>query len=425
MKARAPLTSILVFAGMALPLTHCAGDGEGLESADLTPLVGGEKGPPTGNTGNTAQILRDQVQAETFSAICTDCHIGAGAPMGLQLSPDQMTGILNRASQERPEVLLVKPGDPDNSYLMHKIEGRPGIVGKRMPRDLPPLSDAQINRVRQWITALGSAPTVIQPSTPPVTQKGDSTPPTTLPVDSVPSTLPIPPTTRRDSLFAQLNATVFSAICTDCHIGASAPLGLQLTPDQTPRLLNRPSAGLPGMVLVKPGDPDNSYIVWKVEGHSGIAGAQMPRGLPPLPPSSIALMKDWIRSLPTNATPDSVKSADSGNVAPIDTLKPGTTAWLFREAKQQVFGPVCSQCHAGPEAPRDLELQGDLPLQAIGRLSDKVENVMLVKPGDPDNSYLVWKIEGRSQIDGKRMPRDLPALSQTQIDAVRAWIRSL
>jgi hypothetical protein len=46
----------------------------------------------------------------------------------------------------------VIPGDPENSYLVHKVEGRPGIVGVRMPTVGPPyLTDGQILILKRWI----------------------------------------------------------------------------------------------------------------------------------------------------------------------------------------------------------------------------------------------------------------------------------
>jgi hypothetical protein len=59
--------------------------------------------------------------------------------------------LVNRASVERPGLQRVTPGDPDNSYLIHKLEGRPGIVGQRMPLRGPFRTDGQVQIVRRWI----------------------------------------------------------------------------------------------------------------------------------------------------------------------------------------------------------------------------------------------------------------------------------
>ena len=46
--------------------------------------------------------------------------------------------------------MRIAPLDPANSYLYRKISGS-GITGDRMPQALPPLTDAQIKLVRDWI----------------------------------------------------------------------------------------------------------------------------------------------------------------------------------------------------------------------------------------------------------------------------------
>ena len=45
----------------------------------------------------------------------------------------------------------VAPGDPDNSYLIRKLEGDAGIVGSRMPQGGPFLDQATTDQIRQWI----------------------------------------------------------------------------------------------------------------------------------------------------------------------------------------------------------------------------------------------------------------------------------
>jgi hypothetical protein len=89
-------------------------------------------------------------------AACANCHNPNGSAfraVGLDLSSEVAYGLLvGVPSRERPEVLRVAPGDPDNSYLMQKIEGRAGIVGLRMPRSGPPyLTAGQIRIIRRWI----------------------------------------------------------------------------------------------------------------------------------------------------------------------------------------------------------------------------------------------------------------------------------
>lgn len=419
---RASCRGALAAGLLSAALLACSGDGEGVDVNGSTTRATA-KAPPTASV--RADSLFAQVQSGIFSAICAECHAGGNAPMGLQLGSGSAAALVGRSSQEKPEILLVKPGDPENSYLVHKIEGRAGIVGKRMPRDLPPLSPGQIALVRGWVTALGSAvPADTSKGGNPKDTSGGGSPPRDTSKGTPPGTGGIRPgpATRSDSLFQTLESTVFNAICSECHVGSGAPHGLQLGGGASRHIVGRSSDGKPGMLLVKPGKPEESYLLWKVEGRAGIVGERMPRNLPALPAESIRLMKEWIASLPADATPGSVGGKDS---IPRDTLVPGTPEYLFREAKGMVFGPICSQCHIGNDPPKGLLLSGDHPKAAIGRASEEEKGVLLIKPGDPDNSYLVWKIEGRRQINGDRMPKDQPPLSEAQIEAVRAWIQSL
>lgn len=85
---------------------------------------------------------------------CVTCHTNQGRNPsgGLNLFTAPYDAIVNVASRGRPDLKLVVPGDPNASYLIHKVEGRPGIAGSRMPRAGPPyLTDGQILVLRRWI----------------------------------------------------------------------------------------------------------------------------------------------------------------------------------------------------------------------------------------------------------------------------------
>jgi hypothetical protein len=93
------------------------------------------------------------IQQNVFTSICIECHIGSGAPEGLQLEAGQSyENLVGVRSVERPELFRVQPGDPDNSYLIRKLEGGPDIVGGQMPLNRPPLDQEVINSIRVWIS---------------------------------------------------------------------------------------------------------------------------------------------------------------------------------------------------------------------------------------------------------------------------------
>ncbi len=140
-------------------LTACgAGSGEGLDGQGQLLSESGNEQVPDDNQSETPDIpvggasLAD-IQEQIFSPICSVCHAGSGAPRGLRLDSEEnsFNFLVGTSADEVPSLLRVNPGDPDNSYIVQKIEGAPGIVGSQMPLGGPVLSDQQIALVRSWI----------------------------------------------------------------------------------------------------------------------------------------------------------------------------------------------------------------------------------------------------------------------------------
>jgi hypothetical protein len=59
--------------------------------------------------------------------------------------------LVGAASSAKPGAIRVIPGDPENSYIIHKLEGRTGIVGTPMPRGNTLLTAGQILVIKRWI----------------------------------------------------------------------------------------------------------------------------------------------------------------------------------------------------------------------------------------------------------------------------------
>jgi hypothetical protein len=97
-----------------------------------------------------------------------------------------------------------------------------------------------------------------------------------------------------DPTLANIQAQIFTPICTACHIGAGAPQGLRLDEANAFNdLVNVSAQQVGGLLRVDPFNPEDSYLVQKIEGTASV-GAQMPFGGPPLPHEDIALIRDWI-----------------------------------------------------------------------------------------------------------------------------------
>ncbi len=65
-----------------------------------------------------------------------------------------LASTINQPSSGNSDRIRIVPGDPENSYLVWKIEGRDGIAGERMPLDQPPLLQARIDLIKSWIEAM-------------------------------------------------------------------------------------------------------------------------------------------------------------------------------------------------------------------------------------------------------------------------------
>lgn len=117
---------------------------------------------PTPNLEPTFTSIQRDIFESTDSAgrtACTQCHTSTGRNPsgGLNLNHDvAYDQIVGTAVRGKPGAVRVIPGDPDNSYLVQKLEGTASIAGKRMPNNGPPyLTDGQILIIRRWI-AIGA-----------------------------------------------------------------------------------------------------------------------------------------------------------------------------------------------------------------------------------------------------------------------------
>jgi len=90
----------------------------------------------------------------------TGCHSGKYPAANLNLEPEKFpTSAAGVLSLGMPDLKIVDPGAPEKSYLLAKVRGASGIVGKRMPMNRDPLTEEQIRRIEEWIKSLaGNSP---------------------------------------------------------------------------------------------------------------------------------------------------------------------------------------------------------------------------------------------------------------------------
>ena len=99
---------------------------------------------------SVAPIFGTQVTLRREAGRCTYCHY-PGAPSGMNVLDvfDPAQGMVGRTSRYGGK--MVEPGAPDASSLMKKLTGN--TAGAQMPLHRPRLSSAQVQRLRDWISA--------------------------------------------------------------------------------------------------------------------------------------------------------------------------------------------------------------------------------------------------------------------------------
>jgi len=122
----------------------CAGDGTGLDGDD---------------GGDEVTLSRDVQPIFTVNCLFSGCHAGSSPEEGMSLVAGQaFSNVVNVAARQLPSMNRVTPNLPDNSYLVHKVQGTHldvgvGGSGSRMPLGRSPLSQGDINLIRAWIQA--------------------------------------------------------------------------------------------------------------------------------------------------------------------------------------------------------------------------------------------------------------------------------
>lgn len=120
----------------------CAGDGTGLDD---------------GENGDEISFAADVQPIFTNSCALSGCHAGGSPARGLNLTEGQAyANIVGVSSVELASMNRIEPGEPDSSYLVHKIQGTQasvGGIGDRMPLIGCCLSQAEIDVIRDWVAA--------------------------------------------------------------------------------------------------------------------------------------------------------------------------------------------------------------------------------------------------------------------------------
>jgi hypothetical protein len=325
--------------------------------------------------------------------------------LGLRLDEVNSYGMLvGVASVQEAGVLRVDPGDPDLSYLIHKLEGN-GAIGGQMPLNAPALPQSTIAFIRQWITdgALLDTPS----STDPIRVVSLSPLPDTT-LDSLPpSVIAI---FDREPVASTVNSLTFIVERSGGDGSFTNGNEVAITAASVAVPLNNPTSVVFDLTGVAP--VEDTYRV-RLLG----SGPSMIQDI-----DANALDGEFSGVFPSG---DGAQGGDFVAMFEVAGIQP-----TLESIQDNVFTPICSACHSGPTSGMESDLPSGMDLSDINASfaslvdvnSLEVPALFRVESGDPDNSYLIHKLEDDTQAVGARMPDGGPFLSQETIDVIREWI---
>lgn len=312
-----------------------------------------------------------------FEAHCTKCHGGDNPEEGLELTSRKkvLAGSLNGS--------VVKPGDPDASYLVKMItEGK-------MPKRGAPLSQLEIDIIVAWIKA-GALDDESSASS---TLTSTTTVSATLPIT-------ITPTAATPNVTPTVVATVTQTATVVSQISDSRTV----TPTRTLTATKPAATATPTVTKGATATVTRTPTVTPVEANTPLTATLA------APITDTTVITSSAATSATNPSPAPITETTTLS-STFDPSKVDLSNVSFSNDVLPIFEQHCFKCHGEIDNPEEgLQLTSRKKVMA-GSLNGGV-----VSPGNPDESYLVEMI-----VKGK-MPKKGEPLTQTEIDVIVAWI---
>jgi hypothetical protein len=348
------------------------------------------------------------IQAQIFTPTCATagCHSGGAPAAGLNLQAgNSYAALVGIASTEDPNIMRVVPFDPVNSYLMQVLDGTAASGTVMPPSGMLP--QTSIDAVRTWITN-GAVDDTIPPPAAPV---------------------------QVSSLSPSPNSTVDPAALTQIVAGFTREVNAT-TVNATTFTLERSVDGL----------FDNGNDVTVTAGPGGVGRSPMNPNAAVFDLNGVALPDDTyrvtlrgngaavIQDLDNNALdgefpglfPSGNGAAGGDFVVQFNVQAPVVLGPTLPQIQAVVFTPNCatSNCHdSTARANLDLSNADTSFMELVGVPSVQQPALMLVEPGNADNSYLIHKMENAPTIDFSVMPPGGPLPASTILE-IRTWINN-
>jgi hypothetical protein len=305
------------------------------------------------------------------------------------------------ASNEAPAVQRVAPNDPDNSYLIQKLEGT-ASSGAQMPLGGPALPQTTIDIIRQWITdgAIDDRAQAINPI-----RVSSLSPLPGSDLNTAPTQILAGFDRELDASTVSANSFILEASGGDTTFGDGNEVQIAAASITVPGANPQTAVfDLTGVALA-----DDTYQV---------------RLLGSGPSIIMDLDANALDGEFSGTFPSGDGTAGGDFEAKFAISSPVVIGPTLNQIQAVVFTPTCATagCHSGATPPQGLNLEaGNSFGSLVGIASSEVPAILRVAAGDPDNSYLIQKLEGTASV-GARMPFGGAALDPAVIAEIRQWI---
>ena len=395
------IIAVLVFAGSLVGCNIQTYDDAVASIGGSTPPPEPPATPPPPGASFGADFSEIQSGLFTLTCATSNCHSGGNPPAGLNLEAgSSYANLVGIASSQEPGTQRVNAGNPDSSYLIQKLEGT-AATGTVMPPS-GGIAQADIDVVRQWIgagavddTAVVQSPIQVTSLTPAPNASLDTQPPQIVAGFS------------RNLDVSTVNALTFTLTGSGGDGNFNSGNEVSITAERISAAVgNQASAVFDPAVVTLADDTyrvtlfgDGANVIMDLDANA-LDGER-----PGLPSGDGTAGGDFIAQF-TIATPVAV----------------GAT---LDEIQAAIFTPNCAGCHSatgntGGITNLDLSNADASLISLLNVPSEQDANFVRVLPGDPDNSYVVQKMQGIASAGGVMPPSGM--LGTAEIDAVRLWI---